>query len=71
MQEPTNPYGKKNREELRRLMGAHDVSADQTAALLDLKASTIHQYRSIGGLDISDAFLALLREKLTEAANPQ
>lgn len=59
-----NAGKKKNRDALRRLMGQFDVSADEVATLLDKKASTIHQYRSVGGLSINDKLLGDLREKL-------
>lgn len=55
---------KSNREALRRLMGQHDITADQVARILGKASATIHQYRSTAGVDISAEDLARLRAEL-------
>lgn len=63
---------KPNRDALRRLMGQHDINADQVARILGKAAATIHQYRSVAGPDISAADLARLTSELeTSNTSPE
>ena len=60
---PLNTH-KPNREALRKLMGLHDVGSKVVAELLDLKPTSINQYRSRSGEDISNARLFYLKHLL-------
>jgi len=59
-------HGKRNRAALRKLMGSHDISSERVALILQCKVSTVHQYRSKSGADISDFALFYLAAVLGE-----